>query len=284
MEKYYCFAGVEISVHVDQDWMYDNDRTLAPFRVQQVTAPQHFYFTIVDAPTPPKGQCIAVMDNFLVYAQGDVLVRYTGAQNGDWKTAYMRTEHLGMEHLVELKSSVYVAGMSAKTVLNAIEAEHLIARSGGFVFHSSYIRLGDRAVLFTAPSGTGKSTQAELWRTLRNAEIINGDRSVVRIAECIPVADGLPYAGSSQICKKKTLPLAAIVYLKQAPQTTIRRLCGAEAFRRVWEGCSINIWDKEDIMLVSDTVQRVVMTVPVYELACTPDESAIIALEGVLMG
>ena len=75
------------------------------------------------------------------------------------------------------------------------------------------------------------------------------------------------------------VPLTAVVYLKQAPQTTIRRLRGAEAFRRVWEGVSVNVWDKNDVSMVMETVSRVIESVPVWHLACTPDESAVIALE-----
>ena len=45
------------------------------------------------------------------------------------------------------------------------------------LMHGAVIAVGNKAWLFTAPSGTGKSTQAELWERYRNAEQINGDRS-----------------------------------------------------------------------------------------------------------
>ena len=139
-----------------------------------------------------------------------------------------------------------------------------------------------KAILFTAPSETGKSTQADLWHRLRGAAIHNGDRSAVRWQDGRAYACGVPFAGSSQICENVTLPLAAIVYLRQAPETTIRRLRGAESFRCLWEGCSVNTWDRADVDRISETVLQVLTAVPVFELACTPDESAILALEGVL--
>lgn len=290
MDKYYRFAGIEIVAHIPEKWMYTDDRTLEPFRVETVTAPHHFYFEMTEVLTPPEGECLSVQPDFAVYAQGEVQVRYIGASQGDWKMAYIRAEHRGKDHFVQLKASRYSIGTTAKTVLNAVQAEHLVTRNGGFIFHSSYIVRDGRAILFTAPSGTGKSTQAELWRVLRGAEIINGDRSVVRLVESagardyVAAADGIPFAGSSQICKNQTEPLAAIVYLGQAPRTTIRRLRGFEAFRSVWEGVSVNTWDETDVALVSETVRCVVQTVPVYRLDCTPDESAVVALERVLDG
>ena len=51
MEKYYAFAGVELSVRTAPELMYEEDRLLAPFRVQKVKEPHRFTFTSV--PTVP---------------------------------------------------------------------------------------------------------------------------------------------------------------------------------------------------------------------------------------
>ena len=262
--------------------MYTDDRTLEPFRAADAADPYRFSFEIVENLTPPTTAPIAVMDSFAIYQEQDARVQYVGAVTDGWEKAYLRTDLQGREGRVELKKKVFGKTMSAKTVLNAISAEHLIAQNGGFVFHSSYIEVDGKAILFTAPSGTGKSTQAELWRTLRGARVLNGDRSAVCVRNGQAVACGIPFAGSSQICENVTLPLGAIVYLDQAPQTSIRKLRGVEAFRRVWEGVSVNTWDKEDLSKAMDTVQQTVLSVPVYYLSCTPDETAVAALEQAL--
>lgn len=279
MEKYYRFAGVELSVAACDAPMYEDDRSLAPFRVDTVTDPHRFTFTFVDALTPPKGTLAAAMDNFVEYRDGDHHQRYIGAIGVDWTKAYIRASHRGNDHFVQLKAGTYTTGLTAKTVLNAMEAEHLIARNQGFVFHCSYIDYGGKAILFTAPSGTGKSTQADLWHKYRNAEIINGDRAAIHLADSQLMAEGIPFAGSSQYCKNRSLPIEAIVYLGQAPVTTIRRMRGYESFCRIWEGVSVNTWDKEDVELVSDVVQKVAEQIPVFHMPCTPDESAVIVLE-----
>jgi hypothetical protein len=159
---------------------------------------------------------------------------------------------------------------------------HGFARNHGFIFHCSCIDRGGEAILFTAPSGTGKSTQADLWHQHRGTEIINGDRAAIRLAEGKLLAEGIPFAGSSQYCKNRSLPLRAIVYLGQAPRTTIRKLRGYEAFSKIWEGVSVNTWDREDLERVSAVVQKVASEIPVYHMPCTPDESAVIALEEAL--
>ena len=279
MEKYYRFAGVEVAVSTRDEWMYEDDRTLAPFRVQEVVNPNRFEFVLVDELTPPVGTLVAYTDDLLVYEDGEIRVRYKGVSARDWSKAYIRASHRSTVHEIEVKASAIPNGITAKTVLNSIEAEHLIATKHGFVFHSSFIDIGGLAILFTAPSGTGKSTQADLWHDLRGARILNGDRSAICCTEDGIVVCGIPFKGSSQYCENVILPLAGIIYLTQAPQTSICLLSPAEAFRRVWEGVSVNVWDKNDVSMVMDTVSCVVQSVPVWHLACTPDESAVIALE-----
>lgn len=282
MEKFYSFAGVDLAVEIPDDRMCPEDQILAAFRVDGGIQPHRFQFRIVDALIPPSGACVALDPGFRVYQEGAWSVRYIGPVRKSWEPAYIRVAHRGLEHQVQLTSASFPGQIGTKTILNSIAAEHLIAQNGGFLIHASYLERQGRGILFTAPSGTGKSTQAALWERLRGAEVLNGDRAGVRVIGDTVFACGVPFCGSSQICRNRTLPLSAIVYLKQAPETTIRRMRGSEAFRRVWEGCSVNAWDKADVERVSETVMRVLEAVPVFELACTPDESAVIALEGVL--
>ena len=282
MERQYRFAGVEYAVLAQPDEMFDQERTLAPFRVQSTVNPHVLYLEKVDQLPPPEGKQIAREPAFLVYSDGLTRIRYTGAIGDGWQGAYMCARHEGMEHRVFVRKDLFPGRIGVKTVLEAMEAEHQIARAGGFVFHCSYIAWEGRGILFTAPSGTGKSTQASLWNRFRGAEIINGDRAAVRITADGILAEGIPFSGSSTFCENRSLPLAAIVYLAQAPVTSICQLRGYAAFARIWEGCSINIWDREDMDCVSEAVRNVAQSVPVFYMPCRPDESAVYALENAL--
>lgn len=282
MDRYYRFAGVELAVSSPAGTDFSDDRNLAPFRVPAVTDPHRFVFELQDTLTPPEGELLAQLPDYLVYRDGDAQIRYVSTVCGDWTTAAMRCVHRDKTHFVELRQDLFPMGMTAKTLLNACATEHLVANADGFVFHTAYVAYKGGAILFTAPSGTGKSTQAALWSNLRNAQIINGDRAVVRVTEGGALAEGIPFPGSSGICRNCGLPIRAIVYLSQAPQTTVCRLRGAQAFARVWEGISVNLWDRQDVTLVSETVQKLLEQVPVYHLSCTPDESAVTALEQLL--
>ena len=279
MKKYYHFAGMDFCIEVSEENKYLEDGKLASFVVESVENPHYFKLELVEALESPEGECVAIEPNFRVYSDGKKNVRYIGATQQKWENAYIRASHMNKVHEAQFIKRQYPKGINARAILNVLAAEHLIARNHGVILHASYIAWRDRAILFTAPSGTGKSTQAELWKDLRGAQIINGDRVAIRLEQGKLLAEGIPFAGSSKYCENRSLPLAAVVYLGQAPTTTIRRMKGAEAFMRIWEGCSVNTWDREDVRLISDLVTNLVQTVPIYHLTCTPDESAVVALE-----
>lgn len=273
---------MEVCVDIPDKWMYGDDRQLAPFRVACTECPHIYDFKPVDCLTAPSGKLEILFPGVRIYREGESYVRYIGTVESGWENAYIRVQHTKTRTHVQVRIPEQITCIGVKTVLNAMAAEHLIAGNRGFVFHCSYIDVGGKAILFTAPSETGKSTQADLWAKHRGAEIINGDRAAIRLVGDTLMAEGIPFAGSSQYCKNRSLPIEAIVYLGQAPKTTIRKLRGYEAFSKIWEGVSVNTWNTEDMDLVSGVVQKVAEQIPIYHMPCTPDEAAVIALEETL--
>lgn len=146
------------------------------------------------------------------------------------------------------------------------------------IFHASYIQHNGRAILFTAPSQTGKSTQAELWRVHRGAQVINGDKAGVRL-DGAPMAHGVPFSGTSGICRNVSLPLEAIVVLSQAPVNTVRRLPPSEAAAALCGNVFVDHYIPEEWQQALNLLLDLVAGVPVYALACTPDVRAVEALE-----
>lgn len=279
MEKYYRFAGVELIIRIPDERMYRQDLQLTNFRTDRVMDPHLCEVSVVSALVPPEGSELANLPGERIYASAGGYVRYHGSVEEDVANAYIRSLHRGKHHEIALTEELVSGIVSPRLVLNSLDVEHLISSRGGVILHASYIQWQDKAIVFTAPSETGKSTQAELWKTYRNARIINGDRAALIPGDGMVCAAGLPFSGSSRYCENETLPLAAVVCLKQAPVTTIRTLRGVQAFRQIWEGCNVNTWNREDLDRSMGLVEKLLGQVPVFELACTPDESAVLALE-----
>ena len=147
------------------------------------------------------------------------------------------------------------------------------------LMHASFVDIGGSAVLFSAPSGTGKSTQAELWRIHRNAEVINGDKAGVFFKDGKVLAGGVPVCGTSQICKNRSLPLKAIVLLSQGKENLARPLKGIEALQGIVKNIHLDLLAPLEKQMCIDFAIELLSSVPVISLQCTPDKRAIEELE-----
>lgn len=261
---------------------FEDDGVLANFRIAPTAGCREITLSLKEQLDPPEGELYAADGSVCVYRKNDALIYYCGCYDRKWEKGYLRIMRDQNRTEAQLHKHSEKIHLSSGIALEAMELQHHLARHGGFLLHASYIDVNGEAILFTAPSGTGKSTQASLWCNLRGAELINGDRAAVTVGENGVFACGVPYSGSSPVRKNVTCPLNAVVFLSQAKETTIHRLEGMAAFCKIWEGCSVNTWDPEDMNLCAQAVMNMLSRVPVYHLACTPDDSAVRILEKTL--
>ena len=175
------------------------------------------------------------------------------------------------------------SGFDVDSVLRSLPLSHMLLKFDAFVLHGAYILVDGEAVIFSAPSGTGKSTQAELWRSLRNAAVINGDRVLVRKGENGFTAGGIYFAGTSGICKNVTAPLRAIVVLGQAKQNTVRRCTGSQAMHSLFGESACFDAEGEPLRLV-ELLSDLINCTEVLRLDCLPDASAVETLASCLYG
>ena len=275
VQRMYEIAGVRLRVSIPADWMYSEDGALSEFVTASDRWDRTLRMQVVDCLSDPEGDLVYQTPGKRIYRLDDGQIRYEGVVAKTLDGAYLRIERRGNDSTVQVLKSAIVCGITPKLVLKAMEAEHLICDAGGFLLHASWIDVGGKGILFTGPSGVGKSTQADLWNRYRGAEILNGDRAAVFGDH----ARGIPFRGSSGVGLNRKTQLAAIVYLTQAADTSLQRLTGAQAFRRLWEGCSVNIWNSVDMEKTTAAVMDTLTSVPVYHLACRKDLTAIEALE-----
>ncbi len=159
--------------------------------------------------------------------------------------------------------------------------EYLLLPYGRFFLHASGVCFDGEAVIFTAPSGGGKSTQAALWEATFGAEIINGDKVILSSDTTRPVAYGSPIAGSSGIYKNMQAPIRAIVSLQKATPdagNTVRRLDARHAFMTLYSQAVKRREDEAFNRTLLPLVAAVAESVPVLELTCKPEPSAALSL------
>lgn len=166
--------------------------------------------------------------------------------------------------------------------VSLLALERRMVERGSMVLHSAYIHYKGKAILFSAPSGTGKSTQAALWEQYRGAGTVNGDRSLLSCIEGVWTAQGWPVCGSSGICHLRALPIHAIVMLRQAPENTVQRLHPARAFAQLYTQITANRWNQAAHLRTIGLIEQLVGQVPVFELGCTISQQAVECLEQAL--
>ncbi len=160
--------------------------------------------------------------------------------------------------------------------------EKIMIERKALILHSAYMCLDGAAVLFSAPSETGKSTQAGLWEQYRGTYQVNGDRSLL-----IREPDGWkawswPICGSSEICRNEVHPIRAIVMLRQAKVNRAYRFRGIQAVMEVLSQITVNSWNREFQLTAMDLLDQLLTEVPVYRLECDISEDAVNCLEKVL--
>ena len=144
------------------------------------------------------------------------------------------------------------------------------------LFHAAVVSYKDRGYMFLGPSGTGKSTHASLWqRYIAGTELVNDDNPVVRIGgDGVATVYGSPWSGKTPCYRNVRCPLGGIVVLSQAPYNKIQRLGGIHAYVALMESISGKRWDGRIADGLHQTQNTLAQAIPVWHLACLPDEEA----------
>lgn len=275
---FYRIADIVIETVLDASWHMPVLGILENYVCDAAQSDVVIECAVVDELPWIESECVYYDDRKFIQAIDHGFVRYDG-HGSDYSACYVCTVRNDNHIKAYVKSSVLVDGVPSHLMAELLQLEHLLALRHGILLHASVICVDGEAILFTAPSQTGKSTQASLWESFAGAEIINGDRCAVVVEDEGIFVYGIPFAGSSGIRKNVKLPLKAIVYLRQSKDNRAVVCHGVRAFHRVYKGISVQLWDHDDVQLAMDTVTEIIQNVPVIEFACRPDEAAVLALK-----
>lgn len=175
--------------------------------------------------------------------------------------------------------SNYENALTCHHMLQYAGFSHLLLQNGLCILHAACILLDGEAILFSAPSGTGKSTQADLWAKHRGVKIVNGDRVLLRSDG---TAHGVYFSGESPYCEPFCAPIRAIVCLTQAAKSSISRIVATEALRALYSQCSFDLHNAEEVSNTIDLLMRLIPRILIYRLNATADISAVEVLENAL--
>ena len=163
-------------------------------------------------------------------------------------------------------------------ILTGFEFARSLLDFDGFCLHASAVALENRAVLFSAPCGTGKSTHAALWQQYfgqDKAVILNDDKPALRLAEGVFQVYGTPWSGKTDLNTNTRAPLQAVVFLEQAAANRVRRLTSREAVRLLVYQSLRPGGDPVRMERLLELLDALLRRIPVYHLECTASIEAV---------
>lgn len=146
----------------------------------------------------------------------------------------------------------------------------------GFVLHASAVVMDGYAYLFSAPSGTGKSTHTKLWQEVfgpERARILNDDKPALRLENGVFYAYGTPWSGKYDRSENLRAPVAGICILRRGEENRIAPFGGKQA---IFQLLNQTLRPKDPVLgqnLLS-LLDRLFQSVGVFEMACNTHPDA----------
>lgn len=139
----------------------------------------------------------------------------------------------------------------------------------GFMLHSSAVCMDNKAYLFSAKSGTGKSTHTEQWLKLfgDKAFIINDDKPAIKIEDGKPYVYGTPWSGKSDLNQNVRVPLQGICMIERAEENFIEPLDkGVAVYKIMNQTLRPPIESYMDKLL--QLIEIVITSTPIWRMGC----------------
>lgn len=150
-----------------------------------------------------------------------------------------------------------------------------LLRFDGMMLHSSCVVVDGYAYLFTATSGTGKSTHTKLWleRFGDRAYILNDDKPALRFEDGVWYAYGTPWSGKHDISRNVRVPVAGIAVLERGTDNEIAPFSGQEAISFIMNQI-VRPKQLHYRVYVLEIMDKLMRFVPLWKLKCNMDPEA----------
>lgn len=172
---------------------------------------------------------------------------------------------------------------AAEYSLAGVELFKKIIDFNGFVLHSSAIKYNGYAYIFSAPSGTGKSTHTKLWCShfKNSVTYINDDKPIIRFIDDKFYVCGNPFSGKYDLNNNIIVPLKGICFLEQSPQNLIFKMPKNEALFSILSQ-TLTFRDQTSAEKLLNILDKLLQIIPVFKLKCNiSDEAVITAFNGI---
>lgn len=276
MVKHYCFGKTVISVETPVPMR--EDPRFEAFAVEEREA--HLCFTVQPKEKEPRrdngaNAILQAPDNAPNRENTDTPPTEDPRRTAAWPVT---TQREGKRITVYMNTDLLPDITVANLLISANAAWELISE-GSFLLHASYVCHNGEAILFTAPCGTGKSTQAGFWHRERGSMTVNEDRVLIFAKDGIFYAAGCWATGSAGVTHNVTAPIRAVVLLGQGKENTVTRPKPSVSLPRLLAQCSYNTKDPSRVGAMFGLLCDLLSAVPILAYDCVNHPSSVADLE-----
>ena len=195
--------------------------------------------------------------------------------------AFEHADLLAEAHRDGFKPRVFTDPFLERAAIQRAFAEFLFDLDT-LLFHGSSIAVDGAGYLFTAHSGTGKSTHTRLWMQAfgNRAVMVNDDKPFLQLDGSRVWLCGSPWSGKHGLDSNIRVPLKGICILERGAENRIEKISAAEALPMLQKQAYQPL-DPEKTDAFLALVERLSQTVPLWKMACNKNpDAATVAFEG----
>ena len=272
MRKTYQIAGVLLQIEADRDYLLS---TMKEFEVIDKSDGLHINLIIKqgDLDKQPE-KCLVKTNEIDIYeSEQGYLMRYNLSKSvvcclveKDWDKAVIYVR----EHFED--------GLDIQYAIRNVFF-YFLQKYERTVIHSASIIYREKVWLFSAPSGTGKSSHVDFWRKCRFPfQDFNGDIAICYIDKNgEAVASGSPWSGTSGIYCNLVIPLGGVIFLKRGEENNVEPLDEFDGILQLTARSMTPNWSKECMSKSIHIAEQLASKIKLGIMTCTYDKEAAFA-------
>lgn len=269
-------AGVVIELQgITPELLPDNTRQFASSSTLEPDVSYQFHLQD-ELPVPDDSwRLLYQKESISVYGKADLELRLLFEPN--YHTLYGVYVERDDSHIDVYYARVNTEELKIDTIfISCLSLERHFARRSCYILHCAFLAYRNQAILFSGPSGIGKSTHADLWcKHIADTHVVNGDRCLIsRNPDGSYEANAWPVCGSSQICHLDHYPIHAVVFMGQAPDNQVRELSLMQQFQRLNMQLMVNHWNADATRKAMDWMLEFCQQVTIKEYFCNMNPDA----------
>lgn len=152
---------------------------------------------------------------------------------------------------------------------------NFLSQGLGVMLHACGIDDNGRGIIFTGPSGSGKSSLANLWKGKDGVTILNDEHIIIRKMEERFWIYGTPWPGDAQLFSQGMCPLEKIFFIEHAKENAAVHKKGVDAVTPLLLQSFPQFWDISGMQFTVSFLAELIREIPCYKLCFVPNESVV---------